>query len=138
MTPIATVRELVATINRHDWLALGRLLHPDFRRHSAAASESGLETAAEFVDFLKREHDTYPDAQEEILDIFADGSRVAARHAFSGTQLGPFGKLPATGRRVQSVYICLYRVDEGLIAESWAEWDNATDLRQLGLGAELT
>jgi hypothetical protein len=100
--PSASVRLLVDTLNRNDWPALQKLLHPTLRRHSMAASESGEETASQFVQFLKAEHQTYPDAHEELLDVF--------------------------------VYIALYRVENGAIMESWAEWDPASDLRQLGHG----
>jgi predicted ester cyclase len=132
MDSIATVRQLVDAINRSDWAALRGLLHPAFRRHSAAAGGAGVETAAELLQYLEDEHQTYPDAHEELLDIFSSGSKVAARHLFTGTQLGALGPYPPTGKRVRSVYIALYRVESGLIAESWAEWDPAADLRQLG------
>ena len=130
--PITVVRRLVDAINHADWATLRALLHPEFRRHSMSAGGSGVETAAEFELFLRREHDSYPDAREEILDAFTDGTKVAARHLFIATQLGPLGDHPPTGKRVQSVYIALYHVVDGRIKEVWAEWDNLADLRQLG------
>jgi predicted ester cyclase len=130
--PIIVVRRLVDAINRADWVALRSLLHPEFRRHSMAAGGSGEENAADFERFLRREHDTYPDAREEILDAFTDGTKVAARHLFTATQLGPLGDHPPTGKRVRSAYIALYHVEHGRIKEAWAEWDNLADLRQLG------
>jgi predicted ester cyclase len=132
MDPTAVVRLLVEAINRQNWLGLHALLHPRFQRHSTAAGGSGVETASQFVDFLKEERETYPDAHEELLDVFSSGAKVAARHQFTGTQLGALGCYPPTGRRVRSVYIALYRVENGSILESWAEWDPAADIRQLG------
>lgn len=130
--PITVVRRLVEAINRGDWAALRELLHPAFRRHSTAAGSTGAEDATAFVRFLQKEHKAYPDAHEDILDIFCSGSKVAARHSFSGTQLGPLDACAPTGKRVQSVYIAIYRVENDCIAEAWAEWDNLADLRQLG------
>ena len=132
MDPITVVRQLVEAINRSDWATLRSLLHPAFRRHSMAAGAAGEENAAEFLRFLQGEHHTFPDAREEILDLFSDGAKVAARHLFTGTQLGPLSAYPPTGNRVQSVYIALYHVENGYIKEVWAEWDNLADLRQLG------
>jgi predicted ester cyclase len=129
---IGVVRRYVDALNRHDWRAVEGLLHPAFRRYSDAAGETGVEDAAAMLDFLRKEHEAYPDAREELLDVFAAGSRVAARHLFTGTQSGPLGPYPPTGRRVRSVYIALYDVVDGSIRESWAEWDNLSDLRQLG------
>jgi predicted ester cyclase len=108
-------------------------LHPEFRRHSAAASFSGVEDIAESLQFLQAEHAAYPDAREELLDIFSSGPKVGARHLFTGTQLGPLGAHPPTARKVRSVYIALYHVENGRITGAWAEWDNLADLRQLGL-----
>jgi predicted ester cyclase len=130
--PITVVRQLVDAINRADWAALRALLHPGFRRHSMAAGGSGVENAADFELFLRRERATYPDALEEILGVFSDGTKVAARHLFTGTQLGPLGDHPPNGNRVRSVYIALYQVEDGRIREAWAEWDNLADLHQLG------
>jgi len=108
-------------------------LHPDFRRRSAAAGAAGEENVAEFLQFLQDEHKTYPDAREELLDLFSSGQKVAARHLFTGTQLGPLGLHPPSGKKVRSVYIALYQVENGHITAAWAEWDNLADLRQLGL-----
>ncbi len=132
MDPISVVRQFVEAINRNDWTALERLLHPAFQRHSLAAGEPGVENATELVRFLKREHEAFPDAHEELLDVFACGAKVAARHLFTGTQRGPLGPYPPSGGQVRSVYIALYEVENGRIRESWAEWDNLSDLRQLG------
>lgn len=135
MDSIQVVRLLVAAINRADWVALEGLLDPAFRRHSLAAGSAGIETAREFIDFLKAERTTYPDAEETLLQCFTSGDMVAARHEFTGTQRGALGPHPPTNRTVRSVYIALYRVERGRLMEAWAEWDNLSDLRQLNLVA---
>jgi predicted ester cyclase len=129
---IDVVRRLVDAINRHDWRGVEGLLHPAFRRHSLAAGKPGTENAAGFLRFLEQEHETFPDATEQLLEVFADGAKVAALHRFTGTQHGRLGSYPPSGKRVQSVYIALYHVEDGGIRESWAEWDNLSELRQLG------
>lgn len=131
--PLAVIGLYIDALNRNDWASLRELLHPKFKRHSAAAGAAGEEDVGQFLRFLQSEHTSYPDAREELLDCFATGHKVAARHLFTGTHLGPLGKHPPTGRRLQSVYIALYHVENGRITEAWAEWDNMTDLRQLGL-----
>jgi steroid delta-isomerase-like uncharacterized protein len=135
--PTTVVRQYVDALNHHDWRAVKNLLHPEFRRYSAAAGESGVERADEFLVFLRREHETFPDAHEELVDIFACGSKVAARHRFTGTQRGSLGRFPPTGNRLQSTYLAFYEIADGLIEKSWAEWDNLSDLRQLGLASDF-
>jgi len=131
--PIAVIGLYVEAINRNDWASLRQLLHPDFQRHSAAAGAAGEENVADFLKFLQDEHKTYPDAREELLDLFSSGHKVAARHLFTGTQLGALGLHPPSGKKVRSIYIALYHVENGRITRAWAEWDNLADLRQLGL-----
>ena len=133
LDPIAVIGLYVEAINRNDWASLRQLLHPDFQRHSAAAGAAGEENVAEFLQFLQNEHKTFPDAREELLDVFSSGHKVAARHLFAGTQLGAFGRHPPSGKKVRSVYIALYQVDNGRITRAWVEWDNLSDLCQLGL-----
>lgn len=126
------VRALVEAINAQDWQRVLGLLASDFKRHSTAAGEPAVSCAKEFVAFLEAEFATFPDASETLLDLVAEGDKVAARHHFRGTQLGPMGSLPPTGRVLDATYIAIYRVENERIAEAWAEWDNLAGLKQLG------
>ncbi len=132
----AIVHAFVAAINTQDWPALVAVLDPAFVRHSDAAGAAGAKSAGELVAFLQGEYKTFPDAHEELLDLVAEGDRVAARHRFTGTQTGPMGPYAASGRRLTATYLAIYRISEGRIAEAWAEWDNLAGLRQLGHAGE--
>ena len=43
--------------------------------------------------------------------------------------MGPF---PPSGRKVQSDFGAVFRIDGGRITEWWVTWDNMTILRTLG------
>lgn len=135
---IEVVRRFVEAINQQDWLALESLLSPVFIRHSTAAGEAQVRSPGDLIAFLKAEYQTFPDAREDLLETFTDGTMVAARHRFRGTHLGPMGPHAPTGRVMEATYIALYRVAGGKIAEAWAEWDNLSGLRQLGLAPGST
>jgi len=126
------VRAFVEAINRRDWNRIDQLVSADFTRHSDAAGEPEIRSRAELKSFLRRELDAFPDAHESLEDLLADGNKVAARHRFEGTQRGRLGPYPATGNRMIGRYIAIYRVEEGCIAEAWAEWDTLSGLIQLG------
>ena len=128
----AVVRAFVEAINAQDWCRLDELVAPHFVRHSHAAGEPGVRSRDELKAFLSGEFATFPDAHESLEDLLAEGDRVAARHHFRGTQRGPLGPYPPTGRTMEADYIAIYRVEEGRIAEAWAEWDNLAGLTQLG------
>ena len=127
------VRCFVDAINRQDWETLNSLLAPDFRRHSVAAGEAAVDSPADLIRFLKGEYAAFPDAREELVATFSDGTMVSARHRFQGTHLGPLGSHPPTGRQMRAEYLAIYRIENGRIAEAWAEWDNMAGLRQLGM-----
>jgi steroid delta-isomerase-like uncharacterized protein len=126
------VRAFVDAINAQDWQRALGLLASDFKRHSTAAGEPAVKSAKELVAFLQAEFDTFPDACETLLDLVAEGDKVAARHHFRGTQLGPMGSFPPGGKVLEATYIAIYRLENERIAEAWAEWDNLAGLKQLG------
>ena len=132
MDPKQTIQAFVDTINSQDWARLNSLVATNFVRHSVAAGEPPVRSRADLVSFLRREYATFPDAQERILDIFAEGEKVAVRHSFRGTQHGALGSYLPTGKTMNGVYIAIYHVRNGQILEAWAEWDNLAGLRQLG------
>lgn len=130
------VRAFVDAINAQDWPRVLTLLAPDFTRHSTAAGEPGVRSAKDLVAFLQAEFATFPDATETLLDLVGEEDKVAARHQFRGTQLGPMGPFPSSGKVLNANYLAIYRVENQRIAEAWAEWDNLAGLKQLGHASE--
>jgi len=130
------VRAFVEAINAQDWPRVLATLSSDFSRHSTAAGGPGVRSAQELVAFLQAEFATFPDATEVLLDLVAEGDKVAARHHFRGTQLGPMGPFPPSGKVLNATYLAIYRVENQRIAKAWAEWDNLAGLKQLGHARE--
>ena len=132
MDPKQTVQAFVHAINSQDWTRLDSLVATDFVRHSIAAGDPPVRSRSDLVMYLRREFEIFPDAQETILDLFAEGEKVAARQQFSGTQCGAMGSYLPAGKIMNAEYIAIYRVRNDQIVEAWAEWDNLAGLRQLG------
>ena len=79
--------------------------------------------------------DSFPDFQMEIIDLIAEGEKVAAHFRCSGTHLGEWMGHPPTGRRFQDVdEIYIFRVSNGKLAGASGVEDNLARMRQLGLG----
>jgi predicted ester cyclase len=131
-TKKAVIRSFVKSVNAQDWDSLRNLLVPHFVRHSNAGGVPEVRSAEELITFLKNEYVTFPDAEETLLDLVAEGESVAARCHFRGTQLGSMGSFPPLGKVLSATYLAIYRLEEGRIAEAWAEWDNLYGLQQLG------
>jgi steroid delta-isomerase-like uncharacterized protein len=128
----AVVRAFVDAINRRDWTALDAVVAAGFVRHSHAAGRPRVRSRDELKTFLRRELEVFPDASETIQVMLAEGDKVAARIAFRGTQAGPLGAFPASGKTLLSHSVCIFRLERGRVAEAWAEWDNLSALAQLG------
>ncbi len=75
----------------------------------------------------------FPDLQQSIEDIFAQGDRVAVRVMLRGTHKGPFSGVPATGRQVNVRAAIIFRMSQNAITEVWAFPDELGLLRQLGI-----
>jgi steroid delta-isomerase-like uncharacterized protein len=132
MDPKQTVQAFVDAINAQDWSRLDAVVAQDFERHSFAAGDPPVRSRADLVEFLRREFEIFPDAEEIILDIFSEAEKVAVRHYFCGSQHGAMGSYLPTGKTMNAEYIAIYRVRDGQIVEAWVEWDNLAGLRQLG------
>lgn len=75
----------------------------------------------------------FPDYHEELHEVLADGDHVAARITISGTQLGQWGLLPPTGKRVEFGEIVILEMQSGKVIHQRGIADNLTALRQLGV-----
>ncbi len=76
--------------------------------------------------------DSIPDWDEQIEILAAEGDRVAYLSKAAGTQKGPFGPFPPSGKSFEVTVIGIHRIANGRIAETWVTWDNVAWLTQLG------
>jgi steroid delta-isomerase-like uncharacterized protein len=136
---VAIARAFVDAINARDLDALDTLVAPDVVRHSQSTPGVKVESLSDLKTFLRDDFRMVPDSRQEILhlvageDRAAGGRMVAGWFRYTGTQEGPMGPLPATGREVGLDFAGFLRIEEGRIAEMWVVWDNLALLRQLDL-----
>jgi predicted ester cyclase len=64
--------------------------------------------------------------------MVVEGEMAAIWATYEGTQKGPMGPFPASGKRMQLEFAAFLRVQKGRIAEMWVTWDNMAALAQLG------
>jgi len=99
----AVLRDFVESVNTQNWDRLRSLLDPHFVRHSNAGGTE-IRSAEELISYLKNEYATFPDAEETLLDLVAEGESVAARSRFRGTQAGSLGSYPPSGTMLCATY----------------------------------
>jgi steroid delta-isomerase-like uncharacterized protein len=127
------VLSFAAAGNDNDIEAFDTLLAPDFVRHCEATPDISVASREEFKQFYRDTAQTFPDQRMTLEALVAEGDRVAFWGTFSGTQEGPMGPFPPTGRRLESDIGGMFRIEAGRIAELWVTWDNLAGLAQLGL-----
>jgi steroid delta-isomerase-like uncharacterized protein len=76
----------------------------------------------------------FPDANQTIDELIAEGDKVVMRWTGRGTNQGEFMGMPATGKPVTVTGIDIYRLEGDKIVEHWGEWDMMGMMQQLGVG----
>jgi steroid delta-isomerase-like uncharacterized protein len=74
----------------------------------------------------------FPDLQLSIDLMVAEADMVVARWTIRGTQQGPLGPIPPTGKRVAFAGVNIFRLASGKIIEIWNHRDDLRLYQQLG------
>jgi steroid delta-isomerase-like uncharacterized protein len=74
-----------------------------------------------------------PDLRMKVDMILADGEFVVILWMAEGTNTGSGNGLPATGKKLRSRGVTIFRIAGGKIREEWSEFDEAHIMQQLGL-----
>ncbi len=122
-------------INKQNLDVFDELLSPDYVRHCQAMppgleESTGIDT---YKKFIKEHFVAFPDYQEEIVQIMADGDRVCIVTRGKATNTGPIGEIAPTNKEVVIINFGIFLFEDGKIVEMWVSWDNVAFLRQLGL-----
>lgn len=138
---MATVEENMAIVRRvteliekeHNIDGLDEVFAKDFVNHSPSAGftpdvEGFKQTAAHV-------HGAF-DLADSNVSLFGVDDMVVERWTESGTHIGTYDGVPATGRRVVTKGIAIWRLRDGKIVELWVQVNEADILRQIGLLAD--
>ena len=132
MDHAATVRRMYDLINAGDIDGFAEKLADDFVEHEETPGLAP--TKAGVIDFFRMQLAGFPDLRMGVEDIVANGDKVVARVALSGTNRGAFMGMPATGKNVNVQLIDMFRFgDDGLLREHWGVLDALAMMQQLGV-----
>ncbi len=126
------VRRLADAMNTRRLDLLDEILTADVVRHCQATPQLSITNREEFKQFLQQDAATFPDNVQTFTQVLVDGDRAAVWATYEGTQTGPMGPFPPSGKRARFDFAGVFRIEDGRIAEMWIVWDNVTVLSQLG------
>jgi predicted ester cyclase len=78
-------------------------------------------------------NEAFPDQKIVVEDLIAVADRVVARLTLIQTQQEEYMGIAATGKSITVELIEIARIENGKIAERWAQLDFLSFLRQLGV-----
>lgn len=126
------VRRYVEEVwNEGDVDAMDEILTKDQLYHDPAGG--GTEDVAEFKRFIRGYREAFPDLRYEVEEYIAEGDRAAFWGRVTGTHEGEFMGMEPTGNGIDIMGIGVVRVEDGKIAERWANFDLFGMFQQLGL-----
>src|SRR5215210_2388324 len=74
----------------------------------------------------------FPDLESTIEDLIAERDKVVVYWRAQATHQGEYMGIPPTGNRVNFRGVSIYRIEGGLIAESWGVSEDLGLMRQIG------
>jgi predicted ester cyclase len=112
--------------------AVDEIIHPDYVGYEPTSGETrGIEGARQFAATYR---EAFPDLENTIEDMVAEGDKVVVRFRARGTHQGgteAFG--PPTGKQMEITGITIKRISDGKIVESWTNFDALGMMHQLEL-----
>jgi len=102
---------------------------PDFVKHVDSRTYSLQEEIAQ----ARATRATASDLIMTVDHLVAEGDWVVVQWTGRGTQDGPWGRVPATGKSFALSGVTAYRFEGERIVEEWTYYNALAALRQLGL-----
>ena len=128
----AVIRRLFDEVfNYQNFDVLDELVAEDVVNHSATEEHRyGIEGFRHVMEWGAA---LMPNGRYELIDMIAEGDKVACRVLVSGTQEGEVFGIPPTGKRFTAEHVHWHRVADGKLVERWAVRDDLGALIQLGI-----
>lgn len=118
--------------------AIDEMLAPDVVIHGLTDEHGNeIHSAAMFKLFFRSFRGAFPDIHITIEDTLTEGDRIAARCSVRGTHKGEGLGFAPTNQPIYFTGVCITRVVDGKIVESWNHFDFLTMYQQLGVIASL-
>jgi steroid delta-isomerase-like uncharacterized protein len=120
--------------NKGNLAVADEIISPNIVVHDAFAPPGAYGSGASgFAQFVGGFRSAFPDVYLTMDDEIIEGDKVVVRWTMRGTQQGPLGNIPSTGRQINVAGVDIFRIADDKIAEWWIFFDAVVMLHQLGV-----
>jgi steroid delta-isomerase-like uncharacterized protein len=124
------VRQFFEAADRQDIEGMGQLVSStNYLFHFPGMPPMDWNTHKQFFTAFTS---SFPDLRHEILDLVAEGDRVAVRFNVTGTHKGELQGIPPTGKKVSFIAMDFITLMNGKIVEDWLSVDMMGLMQQIG------
>jgi steroid delta-isomerase-like uncharacterized protein len=124
------VRQLFEATDRHDIERMRQLISiTNYLFHFPGMPPMDWNTTKQFSTALAS---SFPDLGHEIVDMVAEGDKVAVRLNVTGTHKGELQGIPPTGKKVSFSAMDFITLIDGKVAEEWLNADIMGLIQQIG------
>ena len=117
--------------NEGNFDAIGEICRLDYVLHHCALPED-VPGHGPLRDYVTRVRTAFPDQLIKVDKLIAKGSDIVARWTATGTNTGPLGDYPPTGRRMEISGISIFHIENGKAVEEWIVYNVLDVYQQLG------
>jgi steroid delta-isomerase-like uncharacterized protein len=108
-------RRYIDRCNERQWEELGAYVAENVQVNGV------VQDLQNYVAGLQAVIQAFPDFRWEIQELVVEADVLAARLTNAGTHRGTFLGVPATGRRIATIELAMYHLDNGKITASWGD-----------------
>ena len=126
------VRHCLEEINNRNLLIIDEVIADDYRFHGPSNNPVPM-LKKDMPGFIEQGLAAFPDLRYNIESMMASGNQVAVRMVTTGTHLGDFMEIPATGNKIEISSTIIYLLEDGKIVEEREDADWLGLRNQLGM-----
>ena len=126
------VRQFFELLDGHDTDRIGQLLVSSTNYAFHVGGMSSTLDWNQHKRLLAGVTNAFPDLHHEIVDMVAEGDKVAVRLNVTGTHKGEFQGIPPTGKKLSLDEMGFITIINGKIIEGWISADRMRLMQQIG------
>ena len=119
-------------LNKKNIEIVNEVCDPDYLYYSPSINPNPI-SRDEVMGFVKMVFQAFPDINYKIEKVYYSGNTIIIWNSVTGTHLGEFEGIPASGNKIHLSSILIWTLKNGKIVEEREEYDSLGLMMQLGM-----